>query len=134
MPSLEEQAALFETILRHSEVPLEPGSTCFVSVGRRNPSRELLDLLEARFCEERIRFRKESEAVQIPVEDAVLTHKLADSANGKESAYYCFVEVERPSPERAVVEVEMLGCGNEYTLQREEAHWVVVHEKLIWIA
>jgi hypothetical protein len=133
-PSTPEQALLFEAILRYSEIPLEPGSACFISIERRNPSRELLDLLEACFSEERIRFRKESEAVEIPVEDGILTHKLVDSASGKESAYYCFVEVERPSPERAVVEVEMLGCGNQYTLQREEGRWVVVRERTIWIA
>lgn len=70
--------------------------------------------------------------MKAPLED-VLTHRLLDPANGEEAAYYCFVEIERPSPERAVVEVQTLGSGHEYTLQREEDCWAIVHAKLICI-
>ncbi|MGH9424910.1 MAG: hypothetical protein ACRD2L_01170, partial [Terriglobia bacterium] len=111
----------------------ELGSTCFVSVRRRPPPKDLLNLLQERFQREQIRFRKESEAVKVPVE-GVLTHRLVDPASGDGARCYRFVQVERTSPERAVVQVETLGSGHEYTLLLEDDRWVVTQERLVWIA
>ena len=131
--STQEQALRYEAILRSFEVPLDPDSSCYISVGRRNPSRELLDHLEARFHRERIRFRKASEALEVP-RDGIVTIDLVDPSTGEGVRFYCFASVELTAPDKAIAEVETLGCGTQYTLQREGDGWVVVSERMTWIA
>lgn len=40
----------------------------------------------------------------------------------------------KSTPDSAVVEVEELGCGTQYTLKREGDGWVVVSERMTWMA